>query len=128
MTRAGPRPCRPWRSPWPMAEGTDADLLDRFAPFYDLEYGSYDADLDFFRNYATAAAPAAGQPARVLEIACGSGRVIGALAQAGHRGTGLDAAPAMLALARDRLAATGVADAVRLVEGRMEALPPDLGP
>ena len=100
-------------------------LLDRFAPFYDLEYGDYDADLDLFRHYATAAAPRPGAPARVLELACGTGRVLRALAAAGHDCTGVDASPAVLALARARTAGLGP---VHLLQARMEALPAGLGP
>lgn len=105
-----------------------AGLLDRFAPYYDLEYDAYDADLDFYRNYAQEAVPWPGGAARVLEVACGSGRVLVALAAAGHLCTGVDASPAMLHLAGDRATRAGVTAAVRLVEARMEALPPALGP
>jgi SAM-dependent methyltransferase len=50
---------------------------------------------------------AAAQGGRVLEVACGSGRVLVPLAQAGHRVTGVDASPHMLAVAREKLAAAG---------------------
>src|SRR5205814_410555 len=63
---------------------------------------------------------------RVLELACGSGRVLRALAAAGHICTGVDASPAMLDLARRHSAAQDVH--IHLVQARMEALPPDLGP
>ncbi|HMA37356.1 MAG TPA: class I SAM-dependent methyltransferase [Chloroflexia bacterium] len=114
--------------PDPAAAGPDPALLDRFAPFYDLEYGDYDADLDFFRNAAAQAAPGPGRPARVLELACGSGRVLLALARAGHHCTGVDIAPAMLALARERAARAGQRAGIQLVEARIEALPAGLGP
>jgi ubiquinone/menaquinone biosynthesis C-methylase UbiE len=104
----------------------DPGILDRFAPFYDLEYGTYDADLDFYRGCAAQAAPRRSPAAQVLELACGSGRVLLALAAAGHVCTGVDASPAMLALARARLAAADLP--ATLVAARMEALPPDLGP
>jgi len=104
----------------------EAGILDRFAPFYDLEYGDYDADLDFYRGCAAQAAPRRSPAARVLELACGSGRVLLALAVAGHACTGVDASPAMLALARAHLAAADLQAA--LIAARMEALPPDLGP
>src|SRR5690348_4545115 len=92
----------------------EAALLDRFAPFYDLEYGAYDADLDLYRHFAAQAAVGPGQPTRVLELGCGSGRVLQALAAAGHDCTGIDAAPALLARARARVDAAGVGAAVRL--------------
>ncbi|MGI8588333.1 MAG: class I SAM-dependent methyltransferase [Chloroflexia bacterium] len=100
--------------------------LDRFARFYDLEYSDYDADLRFFREYAGQVA-GFREHARILEPACGSGRVLTALAEDGHLCTGLDASLAMLALARRRAADAGLADKIRLVEGRMEALPDGLG-
>ncbi len=107
------------------AAAAEAALLDRFAPFYDLEYGDYDLDLDFFAAAAAEAAPQSGGAARVVELACGSGRVALALAAAGHLCTGVDAAPAMLRLAQTHAAARDLR--VWLVQARMEALPPDLG-
>jgi SAM-dependent methyltransferase len=53
----------------------------------------------------------------VLEIGCGTGRVLLPLAKAGTRLTGLDVSPEMLARARTKLAAAGVADRVKLVQG-----------
>ncbi len=66
---------------------------------------------------------AAAEGGRVLELACGSGRVLVPLARAGHHVAGLDASPHMLALARDKLAAAGpeVAARARLVRGDMRA-------
>jgi SAM-dependent methyltransferase len=66
---------------------------------------------------------AATQGGRVLEVACGSGRVLVPLAQAGHQVTGVDASPHMLSVAREKLAAAGppaLAHA-RLVQGDMRA-------
>jgi ubiquinone/menaquinone biosynthesis C-methylase UbiE len=101
----------------------DPNLLNRFAPFYDLEYGDYAADLEFYGAYATWAAPDSVEGARVLDLACGTGRVTLALAAGGHHVTGVDAAPAMLALARTKAAALAEGGAVRLVEADLRALP-----
>lgn len=62
----------------------------------------------------------------VLELGCGSGRLLLPLADAGHTTMGLDNSPAMLALARQRLAAAApeVAARVTPVEGDILALPP----
>src|SRR5690348_11666292 len=103
-------------------------LLDRFAPFYDLEYGDYGEDLDFYRHFAAQAAPRHGPPARVLDLACGTGRILLALAASGYACTGVDASPAMLAVARDRARGADPGAAIDLVEARMEALPSGLGP
>src|SRR3954447_7064995 len=99
----------------------DPALLDRFAPFYDLEYGDYDADLDFYRQSALLVTARRQRTTRVLDLACGTGRVALALAAAGHRVTGVDAAPAMLALAQAKAAAAG--QSVRLVTAHLQALP-----
>lgn len=56
----------------------------------------------------------AGGP--VLELGCGTGRVLLPLAQAGARITGLDISQAMLARARAKVAAAGVSDRVSLIE------------
>lgn len=84
--------------------------FDRFARFYDWDTGLEDDDFDFFRNLAART----GGP--VLEIGCGTGRVLMPLARAGIRVTGVDIAPAMLARARAKLAAAGLLDRVRLIE------------
>src|SRR6476469_6168826 len=119
---AGPRPSRPSMS---MDPDTDPAALDRFAPYYDLEYGDYDADLDFYLRYAAAATRTA-RPARILELACGTGRVLCALAAQGATGLGVDASPAMLARARERASRIGLT-AVTWQEARMESLPAGLG-
>ncbi|HOW84957.1 MAG TPA: class I SAM-dependent methyltransferase [Candidatus Aminicenantes bacterium] len=70
---------------------------------YDLLYG----DLDFDIPYWTEVAGSAGGP--VLEMACGSGRVLLALRRAGLDVEGLDASPAMIGRLRDKAAAAGLA-------------------
>jgi SAM-dependent methyltransferase len=72
---------------------------DNFARYYDLEYQRFTDDLDFYRQLADDA----GSP--ILELACGTGRVLLHLARNGHTVTGLDVSPPMLAIARERLAA-----------------------
>ena len=84
--------------------------FDRFARFYDWDTGLETDDFDFFRNLAART----GGP--VLEVGCGTGRVLLPLAQSGIRLTGVDISPAMLARARAKLAAAGLLDRVNLVE------------
>ena len=93
--------------PW-----ADADL----ARIYDTLSSVYEEDLAWYHELA------ASQGERVLELACGSGRVLLPLARAGHQVTGLDVSPHMLALAREKLQAAGpaVAARVRPVEGPMQ--------
>jgi SAM-dependent methyltransferase len=72
---------------------------DAFARFYDLEYQRFTDDLSFYRQLADEA----GAP--ILELACGTGRVLLHLARSGHTVTGLDISRPMLAIARNRLSA-----------------------
>ena len=92
------------RAEHPWGEEALAELFDAF---------HYDADLSFYLDLA------AEQGSDVLELCCGTGRLLLPLATAGHRVTGLDASAAMLARARDKLAdaAPEVAERVRLVSG-----------
>lgn len=75
-------------------------MFDRFARYYDADYGAFSDDIVFYREMARLH----GGP--VLEAMCGSGRVAVPLAQAKIAVVGLDIAPAMIALAEQRLAAT----------------------
>jgi SAM-dependent methyltransferase len=73
------------------------------------------ADFDFYLGCANAV----GDP--VLELGCGTGRILLRLAEAGHRTCGLDLSPYMLGRCREKLARlpTDVQKRVRLVDGDM---------
>ena len=74
-------------------------LLSRY---YDLENADFTDDLDFWLELAEAY----GDP--ILELGCGTGRVVLNLARRGHAVTGVDNAPEMLARLEDKLrVATG---------------------
>lgn len=88
--------------------------FDRFARLYDWEHDQYLADVDVHVAFAGRF----GGP--VLELACGSGRLLAPLAGAGFDVTGVDSSSAMLERARQRLAGMGLQ--ARLVEQRIEAL------
>src|SRR5262245_42954499 len=76
-----------------------ADAYERIAPLYDLVPAYRDrGDIAFYLN---AAKQASGD---ILEIGCGSGRVLIPIAREGHRITGLDVSAAMLDKCRDELA------------------------
>jgi SAM-dependent methyltransferase len=96
---------------------TSSDPYRRFAAYYDLEYAGHTADLEFYEQFALQA----GGP--VLELGCGSGRVLAALVGTGLELTGIDTSSAMLDIARDVLG-----DRARLVQCGMEAVAdcPDL--
>lgn len=89
-----------------------AENFDVFARFYDLDHGDFGDDLAFYREFAARS----GSP--VLDVGCGTGRVLLPLARAGLAVTGLDISEAMLARARAHLAAEPEHQArVRLVQG-----------
>jgi SAM-dependent methyltransferase len=96
----------------PWGEAALAELYDVF-PFA--------ADLPLYLELAAA------QGGEVLELCCGSGRLLAPLAQAGHSVVGLDASEPMLALARRKLEAAGsnVQSRARLVQGDIREF--DLG-
>ncbi len=89
--------------------------FDRFARLYDWEHDQYLDDVDVHVGFARRF----GGP--VLELACGSGRLLAPLAQAGFVTTGVDSSPAMLERARQRLAGMPATQAT-LIEQRLEAL------
>jgi SAM-dependent methyltransferase len=79
-------------------------LLRVEQPFGDAEIAAlYDA-MRFEDDLPLYLALAAAEGERVLELACGAGRVAVPLAQAGNRVVGFDASPDMLALARQKVA------------------------
>jgi SAM-dependent methyltransferase len=87
--------------------------FDIYARFYDLDLGGFDADLLMVQQFAARC----GSP--VLELACGTGRVLLPLARQGFQVTGVDISPAMLEVARHKVDAEGLADRITLVEGDM---------
>lgn len=94
----------------------DAERDDPYAAIsllYDREHAGFADDLDLYRN----AAVAVGDP--ILELGCGSGRVLLALARLGFRVTGLDRSERMLAAAAAAVQGAGLSDRVSLVRGDM---------
>ncbi len=89
---------------------------DLIAPFYDIEHAQFGEDLDMYRNFAELSG------GKILELACGSGRVLLPLAQDGYVVTGVDTSAAMLAIARDRLQESGLSARATLVQQDISAL------
>jgi SAM-dependent methyltransferase len=87
--------------PW-----ADADLAQLYDAF------TFEADLPLYLELAHLQGP------RVLEVACGSGRVILPLVRAGYQVVGIDASAHMLALAQGKLTAARAASA-QLVQADM---------
>jgi SAM-dependent methyltransferase len=98
----------------------DAYETAEFAEVYDAVYADRE-DTDF---WLTTAAAAEGP---LLEIGCGTGRVVLALARAGHEVTGLDLSAPMIERARAKLSAEAppLRKRVSLVVGDMTSF--DLG-
>ena len=91
------------------------DMYDQIAPYYDLTHADLTDDIPMILSLAKEA----GSP--ILELGCGSGRLLLPLAQAGYSVTGLDNSQAMLAYAKDKLAnePANVQERVTLVEANM---------
>jgi SAM-dependent methyltransferase len=90
-------------------------MYDQIAHYYDLTHADLTADIPFILHLAQQT------NGSLLELGCGSGRLLLPLARAGHPVIGLDNSPAMLERARTKLAkeAEAVQSRVRLVEADM---------
>ena len=95
------------------------EAMNRAARFFDADYAGYLDDLPLIEAYAQRA----GSP--LLELGCGTGRLLIPLAEAGYRVTGVDLSPAMLRIAQAKAEAAGVAESVTLIEGDYADAPLD---
>jgi SAM-dependent methyltransferase len=95
---------------------TDAALFDRFARFYDEDYRHYDDDVAAILHLAQE------MDGPVLELGCGTGRLLVPLAAVGLPVTGVDISPALLAKARAKLETVPSRDQVALVEADLRTL------
>ena len=87
--------------------------FDPIARFYDLFYGERDDDVQMYRDFALAA------DGPILELGCGTGRVLIPLTREGYHVTGLELSAAMLATARTKVGAAGVDERATLLQGDM---------
>ncbi len=78
------------------------DPFDAIARFYDWEHAAYDDDVAMYLDFARRT----GGP--ILELACGTGRLMRPLLELGERVVGVDNSAAMLARARRALDAAGL--------------------
>jgi len=94
----------------------DSASFDRFARFYDDDYRDYDDDIEAISMLAAEC----GDP--ILELGCGTGRVLLPLVAAGYNVTGVDISPALLARAAEKLQQQGVSAGARLIEADLRTL------
>src|SRR5712691_9942305 len=92
---------------------TDYDLI---APFYDIEHAHFDEDVNLYMNFAELCS------GPLLELACGSGRLLVPLACEGYELTGVDSSISMLNLVRYALEEAGVAEKCTLVQENMSTV------
>ena len=95
---------------------TPRAAFDRFARFYDEDYRHYDEDIEAIVHLAQE------MDGPVLELGCGTGRLLLPLAATGLPVTGVDISPALLGRARDKLATIANGEQVQLVEGDLREL------
>jgi SAM-dependent methyltransferase len=93
------------------------DAYATIASYYDSEHDQFTDDVEWFVHLAGVAGR------RVLELGCGSGRLIAPLAAAGNHVVGVDASDVMLQRARARLQNSVARGAVELFQGDMQNLP-----
>ncbi len=80
--------------------------LDLIAKYYDFLHGDMEEDLPMWLALAAAA------DGPILEVGCGTGRLLGPLAQTGHTVTGIDLSETALSAARAKLSASGLTERV----------------
>ena len=91
------------------------EVFDRIASFYDYEQESFVKDIPFYVDYAKKCG------GEVLELACGTGRILIPIAQEGMKITGLDASDEMLNVARNKInnLDDNIKNNIQLVHGDM---------
>lgn len=89
------------------------DVYSNIVQLYDLEHADYTDDIEFMLELAELG------DGPILELGCGTGRVLFPLADAGHQVTGIDSSEAMLEVARSQLDGN---DNITLASGDMADL------
>ena len=89
---------------------------DSIASFYDVEHAPFDEDMEMYRNFAELSGGS------VLELACGTGRLLVPLARDGYDLVGVDSSAPMLALAREHLSEAGVLARCELMQADIRTM------
>ncbi|MCU0494632.1 MAG: class I SAM-dependent methyltransferase [Chloroflexaceae bacterium] len=89
---------------------------DDFVDYYEADVGDFTEDIPFYIEMARRS----GGP--LLELMCGTGRVLLPLAEEGYQITGVDLSQPMLALASRKCAEAGVSERVALLHGDVRTL------
>ena len=99
------------------------NMYDQIAHFYHLMHRDFADDIPFLL------AQTAECPDPILELGCGTGRVLLPLGRAGHRITGLDYSAAMLAIATEEIAQANLTAQILLHEANIINfdMPPQFG-
>ncbi len=92
------------------ANSESHEIFDRFARFYDDDYRDYQDDIEAIAMLAAEC----GDP--LLELGCGTGRVLIPLAAAGHTITGVDISRALMDGAAHKLVQHKLVDRATLVQ------------
>ena len=87
--------------------------LDLIAQYYDLLYGNLEEDLPMWETLME------NVNGSILEVGCGTGRILLRLAQAGHTLTGLDLSEVALSAAQAKIEAAGLTQRVFLQQADM---------
>ncbi len=93
-----------------------AASYDRLVQYYDWEHRHFLDDIPLYLGFARSAS------GPILDVACGTGRVLLELARDGHRVTGVDSSAGMLEAARGRVAAEGLEERVTLAHADMRTM------
>lgn len=103
-------------SPQPIFDAAVGASFDRFARFYDEDYRHYNDDVDAIVHLAQE------MDGPVLELGCGTGRLLLPLTVTGLPLTGVDISSALLEQAQAKLATVAHGDAVTLVQADLQTL------
>jgi ubiquinone/menaquinone biosynthesis C-methylase UbiE len=120
--RASCKPCPP---DWQLPPGVNRGLWDYLHdPALARQYDAYLAGSSLAQIDVTFVERHCPQPGRLIDLGCGTGRLLIASARRGCRVVGVDLSPEMLAVAREKAAAAGVAvDLLQANLTELDALP-----